>query len=109
MDEPTQSVGPTAEVKRSRGLAGYAVWGFLVLVMVYLLSPGPVWRLFASRIKAGSPVPALRSIYWPWRYAYWHTPLHKPLGMYMHLFLPETYEEDGQIAFSTGIDKWLFP
>ena len=90
VDEPTQPAEPTAEAKRSRGFAGYVVWGFVV-VGLYALSSGPVLRLVPGTL---SPNVAFR-IYYPVAWAYLETPLHRPIGMYWHLWLPDTYDKHG--------------
>ena len=94
MDEPTQPAEPTAEAKRSRGFAGYFVWG-VGLVVLYLLSMGPVDWMGAKGMLGPTAYRILYYVYQPWEWAYLRTPLHKPLGMYMHLWSPELYERTG--------------
>jgi hypothetical protein len=98
MDEPAQPAEPRGEAKRAGGFASYIAWGF-VLVVAYLLSAGPATRVTSLYM---APYPAYMaspgaSFYFfaPWRYAYWRTPIHKPLGMYMHLWLPEVFSRNG--------------
>jgi hypothetical protein len=91
MDEPTQPAEPTVETKRSRGLGRYAVWAF-VAVMVYVLSSGPVMNAVLSIRSVWRVVVIYRPLGW----AYWHTPLRKPLGMYWHLWLPGLYDRNGE-------------
>jgi hypothetical protein len=92
MDEPTQSAEPTTEAKRSRGLASYLVWGFGIVVL-YILSFGPAVFLQIS----GTLGPSTYAVYFyrPWNWAYRHTPLHKPLGIYLHLWAPSFYDKNG--------------
>ena len=94
MDEPTQPAEPTAGAKRSRGFAGCVVWGF-VIVVLYFLSAGPVYFIWIKGGCSYSALPVLSKIYAPWNWAYWHTPIHKPLGMYMHLWCPERFNKLG--------------
>jgi hypothetical protein len=86
MTETAQSASETEE-KKSRGLGRYVDWAF-VSVIVYVLSSGPV---LALSYYEGMHHPALVvwEVYYPLLWAHDHTPLHKPLGMYWHLWCPE--------------------
>ncbi|MDB6121162.1 MAG: hypothetical protein JWQ71_155 [Pedosphaera sp.] len=47
------------------------------------------------------PLPGLgtkisRVVYEPWRWTYFHTPLHRPLGIYMHLWSSEAFDANGE-------------
>ena len=95
MDEPTQPAEPTAEAKRSRGFAGSFVWGFGIVVL-YFLSAGPVWFMESKGTRLHGIV---WRIYAPWDWAYLNTPLHKPLGLYMHLWRPGLYDRSGNLVF----------
>jgi hypothetical protein len=86
----TAQPAPETDEKKSRGLGSYVVWGFVV-VMAYVLSSGPVLRLVPGTL---SPNVAFR-IYYPVAWAYLQTPLHRPIGMYWHLWLPDTYDKHG--------------
>ena len=96
MDEPTQPAEAAVEAKRSRGFAGYLVWGFGIVIF-YLVSTGPIGLLQAKGIIGQSTGRALIPIYTPWKWAYLHTPLHKPLGMYTHLWRPDQFESNGNL------------
>ena len=96
MDEQIQPAEPTTEAKRSRGFAGYIVWGFAIVV-VYKLSFGPVVLFWRKGILSPATEGALRIIYAPWEWVHWHTPLYRPLGMYMHLWCPDTFGGDGRV------------
>ena len=81
---------PEPEAKHSRGLGSYVLWAFVAL-MVYVLSSGPVMKLAAGPS-------AMEIIYYPLYYAYFMiSPLHKPLGLYWHLWLPGAYDKEGEI------------
>ena len=96
MDEPTQPAEPTAKA-RSRGFAGYVVWGF-VIVVLYFLSAGPVALMLWKRtITTTGALTFISGFYTPWRLAYLHTPLHKPIGIYMHLWNPHVYDSAGDV------------
>lgn len=90
MNEPNQPTEPTAEAKRSRGLAGYFVWGFGVVVL-YVLGCGPAMMLSDKGIVSKK----VMVVYKPLGWAYLTTRLHKPLGMYMHLWCPERFNKLG--------------
>ena len=58
---------------------------------------GPAVFLADKGILRPSTYPALEVIYTPWEWVHFHTPLYKPMGMYMHLWAPETFTKDGNI------------
>jgi len=97
MDEQKQPGEPTAEAKRSRGFAGYVLLGFGIVV-TYFLSAGPAalmsWNGVFASVGVGRVV---SGFYTPWRLTYLHTPLHKPIGIYMHLWNPNLYDEKGNV------------
>jgi hypothetical protein len=96
MDEPNQPAEPTTEAKRSRGIAGYVVWGFGIVV-VYLLSAGPIAKADEKRMFSPSMREVVFSyVYAPWTWAYVHTPLRKPLGMYLHVWVPSQFDRQGE-------------
>ena len=96
MDKPTQPTEPTAEAKRSRGFAGYVVWGFGIVV-VYILSMGPAVVLAESRNHKGPICRILSITHGPLVWAYEKAPLHKPLGIYLHLWLPKRFDKNGDL------------
>ena len=82
---------PETEAKQSRGLGSYVVWGFVV-VMVYVLSYGPVMMLANKNIIS----PKIPAIYWPLWDAYEKSPpVHRLLGMYLHLWCPDLFDKNG--------------
>src|SRR5438045_209731 len=95
MDEPSQQAEPAAEAKPSHGLGRYLVWAFVVL-MVYVLSIGPVDRLIGERHLPRGVQIILGLFYMPWLYAYYKTQLHKPLGLYMHVWVPAHWDKNGE-------------
>jgi hypothetical protein len=93
MSEP--AAAPETEAKQSRGLGSYVLWGFVV-VMVYFLSGGPIFRLGdLATFKSPKAVYFLSHFYAPWTYLYDNTMLHKPLGMYLHLWRPDLVDKNG--------------
>jgi hypothetical protein len=79
-----------AEDKGSRSYWGFILWPLLV-VMLYVLSSGPALLLNEKRILTDK----VFVIYWPLEWAYFHTPLKMPFGMYWHLWRPELYRRNG--------------
>jgi hypothetical protein len=68
-----------------------------VILFFYVLSLGPVWRF--SDAYNGHPKleKALGAIYTPLLWTYERTPLRRPLGMYLHLWMPKDFDKDGEI------------
>jgi hypothetical protein len=77
---------------------GFVVWPLVILVL-YVLSFGPVIKLLGSNPLKPSVDDALKTVYYPLLLAYSQTLLHKPLGMYLHLWAPEFYDKNGDDAF----------
>jgi hypothetical protein len=76
---------PAAEEKQSGGLSAFLVWPLAVLV-VYMLCIGPFVMLVDKQIVSGKMEDALEFVYAPVEWAYDRTALHKPIGMYLHLW-----------------------
>jgi hypothetical protein len=107
--EMADAAQPTADEKKSRGLGSYVLWAF-VAVMVYVLSSGPVIGFYGRQnwyrgqfisINPGGSL-SWRHIYAPLEAAYNRTLLHRPLGMYWHLWCPDVWNKDGDI-----IIRWI--
>jgi hypothetical protein len=87
-----------AKAKRSFNWWGFGLWP-AVVVMLYLLSFGPVVRFLDGKPKRWTPDPRIIDMFYtPWFWAYLETPLHKPLGMYMHLWMPNDFDRNGNLA-----------
>jgi hypothetical protein len=82
-----------AEDKGSRSAWGFILWPLLV-VMLYVLSSGPASLLF----RKGILIDKARFIYLPLDWAYFYTPLWRPLGMYWHLWSPSEFGRNGRFA-----------
>jgi hypothetical protein len=80
-----------AEEKHSRGFMSYVGWAG-VIVLLYFLSFGPVFLII---FKTSFPSYYLDVLYQPWIWVYEETPLHKPLGIYMHLWSPDYFDKNG--------------
>jgi hypothetical protein len=87
----------------------------LVIVFLYVLSWAPVLRMQKEAFWNQHPLGAngveilrmsqktphwntdfVRGLYEPLRWTHLNTPLHKPLGMYLHLWLPDEFDKDGE-------------
>ncbi len=81
-------------------------WGFilwpLVILILYVLSFGPIMLMMdKGRISSNSKLE--QKIYKPWFWAYHNTPLHKPMGMYLHLWTPHLFDKDGRAMMPPGL------
>jgi hypothetical protein len=87
--EPTPPVG----TKRS------FFWIFFILspgmiLLLYVLSYGPVLMMVGKgRIMPNNQF--VTKLYQPLIWAYDETPLHKPLGLYLHLWVPQWFDKNG--------------
>jgi hypothetical protein len=74
-------------------------WGALILwpvviVLFYVLSAGPVAMMQEKGfISPGNEF--FNKFYEPFIWAYEDTPLHKPLGLYLHLWVPDIFDKNG--------------
>ena len=77
-----------------RGVLGVWLCWIAVAIMLYVLSVGPVMKI--TIMKIGSiPTPVsqfLIGFYKPLEWAYNNTLLHRPLGMYYHLWIPSVID-----------------
>lgn len=94
MEEPAET---REETKPSGGFGIYALWAGVILVL-YVLSLGPFLTMERKKVWQSRPA-VFRSLYRPLIWGYRETPLHKPLGVYLHLWLPQEYDK-------TGDDAW---
>ena len=81
---------PETDEKKSRGLGSYLLWAF-VAVMVYVLSSGPMIGTYAK----GTLNENLWVLFEPLHWAYFNSPLHKPLGMYWGLWTDGMFDKNG--------------
>ncbi len=78
----------------------WLVW-MAVGVWVYLLSSGPVlWLVARGYFRPGYPLggpvkQVVLVVYKPVTLAYNHTILHKPIGLYHHLWAPTMVDRNG--------------
>lgn len=76
---------------------GLFLWAFVV-VAIYFLSMGPVLKVCFESKSARRFEHLFDTVYAPWFWSYDHTPLRKPLGIYMHLWLPDDFDRHGEVG-----------
>jgi hypothetical protein len=98
MNGPPQSQTITAiDGEKSFNWRAWILWPAL-MVIVYLLSFGPVLMVLNKRENQGLPDPRIVDLlYAPWIWTYTSTPFHKPLGIYMHFWDPKEFDKDGNL------------
>jgi hypothetical protein len=84
----------TSTEERSRGFASYSVWAGVV-VLAYFLSIGPFVMMEDKRGWRWSHPRWLDTLYFPTSWAYTNTRLHKPIGMYLHMWCPKPWDSNG--------------
>jgi hypothetical protein len=113
MEKPAETATPGPVAPTTAGVGKHSIyWGFIVwpvaILLLYVLSFGPVMRFgslmlltvtrnnkscfYTSPRRDGF----LARFYAPLGWAYNETPLHKPLGMYMHLWIPGAFDKNGE-------------
>ena len=93
-DTANETETPPIQEKDGIGWAHFFMWPFIIL-LIYVLSIGPVLLLdHKGRINRAIG-PALESFYAPVGYAYDETFLKKPLGLYFYLWDPEDFDANG--------------
>jgi len=73
------------------------LWWLGGILFLYVLSTGPVLMMVErGLIRSGQPGwRAAGIVYWPVSWAYQKTALHKPFGMYWHLWAPRLIDSKG--------------
>jgi hypothetical protein len=90
MEEPAET---REETKHSRSFGSYALWAG-VIILLYGLGLGFSVRMVG---KGGWQAPTwIVSLYSPVNWAYNNTLLHKPLGLYLHLWCPQHFDTKGE-------------
>ena len=93
MEKSAETDTPKEE-RRSINWGAVILWPFVILFL-YVLSFGPFWMMwdkgFISTHQTFSD-----KFYRPLEWAYEETPLHKPLGMYLHLWVPKYFDKKGE-------------
>jgi hypothetical protein len=94
MDGPLQTTTPIEE-KHSFSWPGFVVWPVAILLL-YALSYGPFEKWQERRIGNSNRYLQLSAkIYVPLGWVYRKTLLHKPLGIYYHMWLPKYFDAKG--------------
>ena len=95
MSDATQD----SQKRSSKDLIWLLLCWLAVMVMLYVLSLGPV-MVVCAKMKISAPQPAgqlLASFYKPIEWAYTKTFLHKALGVYWHFWVPSSIDSKGNI------------
>ena len=85
--------------RSSRGVGWVWLCWLAVMVVLYVLSIGPVMMLTVNR-NISNPHPVAQFcfiVYAPVEWAYAKTLLHKPIGLYYHLWVPDVIDSQGNI------------
>ena len=85
------------EDKHSFNWRVFILWAFVILLF-YVLSAGPVVKMEQKGIISPDNK-FVKTFYAPFTWAYTHTLLRKPLGMYQHLWVPEWFDKEGEFTF----------
>ncbi len=92
MEKPAETTKPKEE-RHSINWGALILWP-VVILLLYVLSGGPVMMMRdQGRIRWDNQV--VWSFYRPLTWAYNKTSLHKPLGMYFHLWDSNDYDKNG--------------
>ncbi|MGO8930969.1 MAG: hypothetical protein ACLQU3_29285 [Limisphaerales bacterium] len=85
--------------RSSKGLLGVSLCWLAVVVVLYIMSIGPA-MMIADKMNISNPQPAAQfftTFYKPIEWAYANTLLHKPIGLYYHLWVPSVIDSHGNI------------
>jgi len=84
---------------RSAGWGWGWVWWPAVILMLYVLSTGPVLVLVHKKLirMGGRGERVIEVVYWPIDWADRTRTLGKPLRLYWHLWVPEMYDSQGKM------------
>jgi hypothetical protein len=93
MDERPENT-TSREEKYSFNWRLFILWPFLIMLL-YVLSSGPFILLY-DRDYIPAKFEAVKLIYLPLGWAYQRTSLHKPLGIYLHFWDPDSYDKNGE-------------
>ena len=97
MDEQPAIAAPKDE-KHSINWGALILWPFVILLL-YVLCAGPVIKMMEKgHISYFNQY--VWKFYTPLYWAYDKTPLHKPLGMYLHLWNPNAFLANGENRIS---------
>jgi hypothetical protein len=99
MDAQPETTTPTD--RKSTNWPSLVLWPFMILFL-YMLSVGPV-AMLTDRGVIADDNEFVKVLYCPVLWAYIDTPLHKPLGMYLHLWAPGGFDRYGDWKFTGTI------
>lgn len=102
MDAQPETTTP-GEEKHSLNWRAFFLWPSLILLL-YVLSFGPFMLLYSyNEVSPYNKI--MWNFYRPVTWAYDETPLHKPLGMYLHIWMPKVFDKNGD----SKQWRWLSP
>jgi hypothetical protein len=81
------------EERGAGGILRLGLWAAGLLVL-YVLGSGPLVMLSSRNLLPDSVLNVLEKIYAPVEWAYEETLLHKPIGIYLHLWSKD-FDKDG--------------
>src|ERR1700733_15163011 len=101
MGEQPETTAPVGS-KHSFYWRLFILWPFVILLL-YFLSFGPFWLILEKgRINAANQFEPVNQFvlefYGPLQWAYDETPLHRPLGMYLHLWASSLFDKNGDFT-----------
>ena len=76
---------PEKEIRKSSGVSALLIWPALFF-LVYVLAIGPLMLMTDRKVISPGVGTKLEYCYAPLEWAYKNTSLHRPLGMYLHLW-----------------------
>ncbi|MGO8930966.1 MAG: hypothetical protein ACLQU3_29270 [Limisphaerales bacterium] len=85
--------------RSSRGVIWVWLCWLAVVVMLYVLSAGPLVMMQEKQLIRYNTIegPVIIAVYFPLSWAYKNTLLHQPLGMYLHLWAPRNFDSKGNL------------
>lgn len=96
MDARPEITTPIGE-KHAFSWRAFILWPFVILLL-YVLSWGPVLMMWEKN-RTSPEVFFVLKFYSPVDWFYRETPLHTPLGMYLHLWVPAWYDKKGDTPY----------
>jgi hypothetical protein len=87
----------SAEVQKPFNWRAFILW-LLLVAMAYFLSYGPI-MMMQEKGSISRKNQFVWKFYYPLFMAYLNTPLHKPLGMYLHLWDSKHIDKNGDGLF----------
>ena len=97
MEKPAETSTPN-NAKHSINWGALFLWPVVILIL-YAFSIGPA-VMITDKSDLGQYNKLIGKYCFPYAWAWHSTPLHKPLGMYLHLWVPKHFDKNGDIPFA---------